>query len=157
MQGLLDLHCECKLKILRPARAGEESIRVLNRVLVWIEQGVQYEADQRHAEIVIQSLELQDAKGVSSPGACEKVVGNNESDNGELDESEKSSYRMILARFNHLAIYKSDPHYAVNGGRPNILQIQRDFIFLCTKGSAKGGGYRHQGKQFRSCMLSLVA
>ena len=51
----------------------EKSIRVLNRVLSWTPEGIQYEADQRHADIVVEQLGLGNAKGVSTPGSKDDV------------------------------------------------------------------------------------
>ena len=51
----------------------EKSIRVLNRVLSWAPEGIQYEADKRHADIVAEELGLGQAKGVSTPGSKEGV------------------------------------------------------------------------------------
>ena len=42
---------------------------ILNRIITWCgNEGVQYEADQRHAEILIESLGITEAKPVSTPG-----------------------------------------------------------------------------------------
>ena len=56
---------------LGPGRDEEHSIRILNRVLEWTDEGLRYEADQRHAEIIIQQLGLRsDSKPVSSPSVA---------------------------------------------------------------------------------------
>ena len=41
---------------LGPDRGDQKSVRSLNRVINWHEQGIQVEADQRHAEIIIREL-----------------------------------------------------------------------------------------------------
>ena len=47
----------------------DKSIRILNRVVTWTEEGIEYEADQRHAEIIIKGLGMQaESKGVATPG-----------------------------------------------------------------------------------------
>ena len=35
-----------------------KSIRILNRIVTWTNQGLEYEADQRHAELIIQEVGL---------------------------------------------------------------------------------------------------
>ena len=35
-----------------------KSIRTLNRIVTWTNQGLEYEADQRHAELIIQEMGL---------------------------------------------------------------------------------------------------
>ena len=44
-------------------------VRVLNRVVSWNDIGIEYEADQRHAEIIIKHMRLQlGSKPVVTPG-----------------------------------------------------------------------------------------
>ena len=64
---------ESKHSILGPSNKHEKTIRVLNRVLSWGQDGIRYEADQRHADIVVSELGLKDAKPVSTPGPKEDV------------------------------------------------------------------------------------
>ena len=45
--------------------------RALNRVIRWIEQGWEMEPDQRHVDLIVQELGLNDAKPVSTPGESE--------------------------------------------------------------------------------------
>ena len=57
---------------LGPEEKDDKSIRILNRVITWKEEGIEYEADQRHAEIIVNSLGLEkEAKAVRSPGVKE--------------------------------------------------------------------------------------
>ena len=56
-----------------PASNDEKSMRVLNRLVHWTREGIEYEADQRHAELIIQELNLKaDSKGVNTPGEHNK-------------------------------------------------------------------------------------
>ena len=41
-------------------------------MLRWTEQGIKYEADPRHAEIIIKDLNLDKAKSVTTPGTKEE-------------------------------------------------------------------------------------
>ena len=43
---------------LGPEDKDEKAIRILNRVVTWTTEGIEYEADQRHAEIIIEHLGL---------------------------------------------------------------------------------------------------
>lgn len=45
-----------------------KEMRILNRVITITKKGVQYEADPRHAELMIQNFSLGDSKGVKTPG-----------------------------------------------------------------------------------------
>ena len=46
-------------------------MQVLNRTLGWGKRGIAYEADQRHAEIVIQEMRLEKGTAVVTPGVPE--------------------------------------------------------------------------------------
>jgi hypothetical protein len=49
---------EIKHSRIGPAMGDRKSTKILNRVVTWDEQGIQYEPDQRHAEIIIRELGL---------------------------------------------------------------------------------------------------
>ena len=45
----------------------KDEIQILNRTLRWTKEGITYEADQRHAEIVIKEMNMKKANAVSTP------------------------------------------------------------------------------------------
>ena len=47
---------------------GDNEIRILNRIVRITEQGLEYEADPRHVDLISQSLNLQHSKSVATPG-----------------------------------------------------------------------------------------
>ena len=53
-------------------REGSEG-RLLNRVLRCTPTGWEVEADQRHADLIVQELALEDARGVITPGENEPI------------------------------------------------------------------------------------
>ena len=54
---------------LGPDKGDDKHVRILNRIITWCDhKGVQCEADQRHAEILIETMGVKDAKAVSTPG-----------------------------------------------------------------------------------------
>ncbi len=65
---------DVKTEFLGPGRGCSQQIRVLNRVICWTADGITYEADQRHAEIVIEELGLTGAKTVATPGTREDAA-----------------------------------------------------------------------------------
>ncbi len=82
----------------RLSRDREGAVRVLNRVAISTKEGIEYEADQRHAEIIVRDKGLKEhSKGVTMPGVNH--------DGGAVDEVEVNDtlYRAIAARANHLA------------------------------------------------------
>ena len=62
--------CEAKVNgWIGPGRNDDRSMRVLSRMSHWTESGVEYKADQRHAEIIESDLGLgRGSKGVTTPG-----------------------------------------------------------------------------------------
>ena len=61
---------EAKVKgRLGPGKTDEKSKRVLNRVLHWTLSGIEHEADQRHAEIIVRELGLKPTARASIPRA----------------------------------------------------------------------------------------
>ena len=59
---------EVKVQTLGGGPNDSREIKLLNRTLRWEEQGISWEADKRHAQIVIEKLSLGNARGVSTPG-----------------------------------------------------------------------------------------
>jgi hypothetical protein len=70
-------------------------------------EGYSYEADARHAELIIRGLDLESAKGVSTPYAEE----NFESED-LLDHDRFKAFQSICARANFLAMDRNDIMYA---------------------------------------------
>ena len=58
----LKKHFELKTDILGPDNGEVRELRILNRVLRWEKDGITWEVDQRHAELVVQQLGLENAK-----------------------------------------------------------------------------------------------
>ena len=74
--------------------------------------GLEYEADQRHVELVIKELGLATAKPVSTPSTTEEV--------GKLDEvllnaGHSQKFRSVAARVNFLAQDRPDLQHASRG------------------------------------------
>ena len=83
-----------------PGISDDKSIRILNRVVTWTDGGIEYEADQRHAEIIVKSLGMQaDSKGVATPGSRREWTPEDEK---ELSTEDATAYRACVARGNYL-------------------------------------------------------
>ena len=84
---------------LGPDANYDKSIRILNRIITWKEDGIHYDADQRHAEIIIRQLGLKDnSNSLGTPGS--KRAEDNE---GRLGGRERTTYRAIVDRTNYLS------------------------------------------------------
>ena len=90
---------------LGPDNGDDKSVRILNRIVTWTEDGIRYEADQRHAEIIVKQLGLNDtSNSLSTPG----VKDNGEGDEKPLGNTEAAQYRAIVARANYLCQDRAD-------------------------------------------------
>ena len=90
--------------------------QVLNRVIRRTTQGYELEADLRHAELIVEQLELQDCKPVTTAGVdteIECAAWSEEPEGEELPASEATRYRAIGARCNYLQPDRPDIQYAV--------------------------------------------
>ena len=94
------LSSKCCIKTRGPqAREAREGA---NRVVRWRPgKGITIEADPRHSEILIESVEAQSGKALKI--TAEKIAGNVEDSGEGLEASEASKFRSDVARMNYLA------------------------------------------------------
>ena len=104
--------------------------KVLNRIIRIDESGWHYEADQRHAELIIKAMNLESAKAVGTPGEDEKLW--KEEEGGEvLKGRDATGYRAIAARANYLALDRPDIQYAVKEVcRSMAIPVRSDLLKL---------------------------
>ena len=82
-------------------------------MVTWDTEGIKYEADQRHVEIILKQLGLElGAKAVVTPGIKQEAETWLE-DGEELCGQEASMFRAITARANYLSQDRSDIQFAV--------------------------------------------
>ena len=86
--------------------------RILNRIIRVTPQGWEYEADQRHADLIIQETGASDKSTLTHPGGDKKVM-KEEGNSKELIGSEATRFRAVVARGNYLAAGRPDIQYAV--------------------------------------------
>ena len=53
---------------LGPNKEDDKEVKILNRIVRWIAEGIGYEADPRHAKKLIQELGLEGCRPVTAPG-----------------------------------------------------------------------------------------
>ena len=88
----------------------DKEITILNRVVRWTKEGFRYEADPRHLEILVKTMGLCSASGVSTPGA--KVKLEERLKEVSLGPVEATSFRACAARANYLAQDRADFSFA---------------------------------------------
>ena len=119
LERQLSAKFEVKNEYLGPDTRHKQSIRVLNRVITWTAEGLTYEADQRHAEIIVQELGLGSSKAVTTPGSRDDAAKmsplqqQEEVNSDYLAGKEATKFRALTARMNYLAQDRPDLQYAV--------------------------------------------
>ena len=103
---------EIKTTIVGTGEGEVRETKVLNRVIRVEEDGWRYEADQRHGEVIIRTLNMESAKGAATPGEDEKSGKVLEAE-VPLTGKEATGYRALAARANYLALDRPDIQYAV--------------------------------------------
>ena len=127
-KGQLEKRFEIKSAVLGTGPGEALEGRILNRVIRVTSEGWEYEADQRHAELIIKGLGLQTANGVKTPGQDQRQW--EEEDNMRpLLAGEASNYRALAARANYLALDRPDVQFAAKEvcrgmARPNRGDMQ---------------------------------
>ena len=112
LRGELDKKFETKSTIIGPKEGQGKEVKVLNRVIRMTEKGVEHEADQRHAEIIVENMGMKDSKGVATPGTRDDSEQDEEENEEELTGTEATMFRAISARANYLALDRPDIQYA---------------------------------------------
>ena len=74
--------------------------------------GWQYEADQRHAQLIIDGLHMRHANGVKTPGEDARKCDLEEENGAPLVGPETTLFRALAARANYLAQGRSDIQFA---------------------------------------------
>jgi hypothetical protein len=112
MKKMLSDRFEIKTTLLGDGVDEAKEGRVLNRVIRVTKDGWEMEADQRHAEMLIQQMDLEKAKGVDTPGEDLKKYEEDE-DAVKLDGIHATKFRSLAARANYLAMDRPDIQYSV--------------------------------------------
>ena len=133
MQSLLEKRYQIKTQRIgvgtdKNGAAKASEGQVLNRVVRRTPQGFELEADLRHAELIIEQLELGDCKPVVTPGvdvAVTCAAWDDESEGEDLGTEMATRYRSIGARCNYLQPDRPDIQYAVKEicrmmSKPNV-------------------------------------
>lgn len=102
---------EVKIKgRIGPSAADLKVMPVLNRIVEWTDAGIVYEADSRHAEIIVNALGLNSkTKGSSIPGSRDDF----DEQSSLLGARDASQYRALVARANYLAQDRFDIAFSV--------------------------------------------
>ena len=105
---------EIKTKLVGSGRSEGEvkEARILNPIIRRTDAGWEYEADQRHADLIVKETGADKASALSYPGGEKKAI-EEEDKTEELVGAEATRFRAVAARANYLAADRPDIQYAV--------------------------------------------
>ena len=103
--------CDMKSDIMGDDQQDIRQQQTLNRVVTWSAKSIEYEADPRHAGIIVGY----DREGkVSVVPGCKRTIYRDKSP--ELPTTQATQYRAAAARCNFLAIDRPDIQYPAKEG-----------------------------------------
>ena len=83
---------------------------MLNRIVRWTQEGIEYEADPRQSEQLVRDLGMSGSKSVGTPGV--KQTSEQISMDRELSFDKQRPYRGVAARSNYLSADRPDMQHA---------------------------------------------
>ena len=140
LDGQLKAKFDTKTLTMGPEDNQLKQLRVLNRIISWTPDGIEFEPDQRHAELIVAGMGV--TAGVNTPGSREeatkaskpetdgdengegvdltalnelaaKILPEEESETPMLEPSEATTFRGLAARANYLALDRPDIQFSV--------------------------------------------
>ena len=95
---------------LGPGPTDDKESRMLNRIVRWTEEGIEYEADPRQSEQLVRDLGMSGSKSVGTPGVPQ--TSGQISMDRELSYEKQRPYRGVAARSNYLSADRPDMQHA---------------------------------------------
>ena len=99
---------ETKTEFFGPDLGMVREVSILNRTLRWKENMIEYEADSRHAQVIVEECEVMSAKASKTPCVSDHEKAQKEYEQNGMTESEKTRFRGVAARINYLAMDRPD-------------------------------------------------
>ena len=116
VEHVMSSHYTIKVRaVLGAGRDDAKEVRILNRYVRWNSDGerswIEYEPDPRHAELIVKLLNLESAKGVTTPSVkkrLEEVLMTSP----QLDALQTRQYRSVVMRAAYLSQDRPDLSYS---------------------------------------------
>ena len=96
--------------LLGPSPKDDKEVRVLNRIVRWNSEGVEYEADPRQTERLVADCGLEGCKSVATPGS--RPTGEELDADRPLEARLHTAFRGAAARGNYLSADRLDCQFA---------------------------------------------
>ena len=106
-----------EMKTTMVVHSGEPDVvtegKILNRIVRATASGWDFECDQRHVEVLIEELDLKNAKSLSAPGADDSHATKAGAEPPALSIEDASRYRALSARANYIAVDRAECQFAI--------------------------------------------
>lgn len=102
---------EIKHQSLGTGPGEKREVKVLNRLVRLVPEGIEMEADPRHARALIEEMGVEAGKSVGTPMAAdssESRKAQQKDDEEAMEPGEATRYRALAARLNYLAMDRPD-------------------------------------------------
>jgi hypothetical protein len=96
--------------IFGPGENEVKEVRILNRIITWDEAGITYEADPRHADLIIQACGPLPTRAINTPGILVKPEAEGEAI--PLGAADAFSYRSVAMRAQYLSLDRPEIQFA---------------------------------------------
>ena len=93
-----------------PEEGQKKEVKILSRIIRWTNEGLEYEADQRHADLLVKEMKVTESKEVTTPIVSQNIE--KEEEDLEFDSHGATQYRSIAARVNYIASDRPDLQFA---------------------------------------------
>ena len=123
--GLMASWYEIKVRaIMGPDAEDEKEVIILGRTVRWLEDRIEYEADEKYAKVIIEEMGLNEvSNGVDGPAVKEKDEDDKAEE--ELSKAEATEFRRVAATANYLASDRPDLQYATKEVCRDMSQPRR--------------------------------
>ena len=115
MYGTRDAAAAWEREWTKNVEFGWVEVRILNRYVRWKSDGgknwMEYEPDPRHAELIVKSLKVESAKGVTTP-SVKKRLEDVLTTSPQLDALQTRKYRSVVMRAAYLSQDRPDLSYS---------------------------------------------
>ncbi|CAE8646723.1 unnamed protein product, partial [Polarella glacialis] len=119
--------------IMGPDARDKKDMIILNRLVSWQDDKITWEADPRHAELLMHSagVDRDNAKGVTTAGVSERIYDDDNSE--QLEGKDATDYRSFTMRAAYLGQDRPDIQFAAKELARSMQKPTKRDVFKCKR------------------------